>query len=93
MQDLGMKRDVEKFLLWLLLPEQKEQRATVANDLTQTATNNPDFKKVITRGELWVYHCDPGMKVQLSQWRLPGSPHPKKAQQSHSNIKTTLPVF
>ena len=34
------------------LPEQKEHRATVANDLIQTATNDPDFlKKFITGDE------------------------------------------
>ena len=47
MQDLGMKL-VAKFIPWLLLPEQKEHHAAVANDLTQTATNEPDFLKVIT---------------------------------------------
>ena len=44
-----MKRVVAKFILWLLLPEQKEHGAAVATDLIQTATNEPDFlKKVIT---------------------------------------------
>ena len=48
-QDLGMKSVVAKFVLQLLLPEQKEHRAAVANDLIQTATNEPDFlKKVLT---------------------------------------------
>ena len=38
-----------KFIPQLLLPEQKEHRAATANDLIQTATNEPDFlKKVIT---------------------------------------------
>ena len=47
-----MKCVVAKFVLWLLLPEQKEHCAAVANDLIQTATNEPDFlKKVITRNE------------------------------------------
>ena len=49
MQDLGMKCIVAKFIPWLLLPEQKEHHAAAANDLIQTATNEPDFlKKVIT---------------------------------------------
>ena len=38
-----------KFVPWLLLPEQKEHRAAFANDLIQTATNEPGFlKEVIT---------------------------------------------
>ena len=45
MQDLGMKCVVAKFVLQLLLLEQKEHRAAVANDLIQTATNEPDFLK------------------------------------------------
>ena len=48
-QDLGMKHVVAKFSLQLLLPEQKEHRAAVANDLSQTATNEPDLlQKAIT---------------------------------------------
>ena len=47
MQDLGMKCVMEKFILWLLLQEQKEHRAAVANDLIQTATNEPDFLKKV----------------------------------------------
>ena len=47
----------------LLLPEQKEHLAAVANDLIQTATNEPDFlKKLITRDESWVYGYDLGNK-------------------------------
>ena len=38
-----------KFVLWLLLPEQKEYRALVANDLIQIATDKSDLlKKDIT---------------------------------------------
>ena len=49
-QDLGMKCVLAKFVLWLLLPEQKEHQAAVANDLIQTTIKEPDFlKKVITR--------------------------------------------
>ena len=39
MQDLGMKRVVAKFTSRLLLPEQEEHHAAVANDLIQTTTN------------------------------------------------------
>ena len=50
-----MKYVVAKFILQLLLPEQKEHRTAVANDLIQTATNEPDFlKKVTTRDQWWV---------------------------------------
>ena len=40
-QVLGVKNFVAKFVPWLLLPEQKEHRAAVANDFIQTPTNEP----------------------------------------------------
>ena len=50
-----MKHVMAKFLLWLLLPEQKEHHAAVANDLIQTSTSEADFlKRVITGDELWL---------------------------------------
>ena len=53
-QDPGMKR-LANFILRLLLLENKEHRAAVANDLIQTATNEPHFlRKVTTGGESWV---------------------------------------
>ena len=42
-QDLGIKCVVARFIPWLLLPEQKEHRAAVANDLIPTATHEPDL--------------------------------------------------
>ena len=44
-QDLSMECVMAKFIPRLLLPEQKEYRAVLANDLIQTATNEPDFLK------------------------------------------------
>ena len=89
-QDLGMQCVVAKFFPRLLLPEQKEHHAAVANDLIQTITNEPDFlKNVTTRDESWVYGCDLEMKVQSSQWESTGSPHLKKVWQSHK-IKILL---
>ena len=88
-----MKCVVAKFVPWLLLPEQKEHRAAVANDLIQNTTSDPDFlRKVITGDESWVYGYLE-MKAQSSQWKQSGSPCPKKAWQSRNKIKTTLTVF
>ena len=93
-QDLSMECVMAKFIPWLLLPEQKEYHAVLANDLIQTATNEPDFlKKVITRDKWWVYGYNLEMRAQSSQWESCGSPCPKKAQQSRSKIKTMLTVF
>ena len=46
-KDFGMKLVVAKFILRILLPEQKERCATVANDLIQTATDEPDSLKKV----------------------------------------------
>ena len=79
MQNLIIKRVVAKFILRILLPEQKEYGAAVANDLIQTTTNEPDFpKKVVTRDELWVYGHNVETEAQLSQWKSPGAPCSKK---------------
>ena len=41
----------------------------------------------------WVYGYDTKTKAQFSQWKSPESPHPKKAQQSFSNVKAVLSVL
>ena len=52
-QDFDVGSWHETCVPWLLLPEQKEHCVEVANDLIQTATNEPGFlKKVITGDEL-----------------------------------------
>ena len=56
---------MEKFFLQLLLPEKKEHHAAVANDLIQTATDDPDFlRKDKTRDEWWFYGSEPEIKAQ-----------------------------
>jgi len=92
-EDLGNKRVAAKFVLRLLSPEQKEFHAAVAQDLLETANNDPHFlKKVITGDESWVYGYDPETKAQSSQWKSPESPCPKKARQSRSNVKVMLTI-
>ena len=46
-QDLGMKRVMEKIVLWLLLLKQKVHCAAGINDLIQTASTEPDFLKTV----------------------------------------------
>ena len=79
-QGLGMKCVMGHLGPWLLLLEQKEYCAAVANDLIQTTTNEADLlKKVITAGEWWVYGYDQQTKTQLLQWKSYSFPHLKKA--------------
>ena len=65
-QSLGMKCVVAKSALRLLLPEQKEHCAAVANDLIHTATNGPGFLKVVPGDESWVYGSYLETKAQSS---------------------------
>ena len=51
------------------------------------------LSKIITGDETWVYGYDPETKFQSSQWKSPGSPRPKKARQSRSQVKVMLIVF
>lgn len=57
-------------------------------------TEDPEFfNKIVTGKESWCYGYDPKSKQQMSQWNSPGSPHPKKAHQLKSNLKTMLICF
>jgi len=56
--------------------------------------NDPNFfYKVITGDKSWCCGYDPETKQQSSQWKTPASPHPKKAHQVQSNIKTMFICF
>ena len=67
-QDLDIKHVLVKFVLWLLLQEQKEHRVAIASDLIHISNDEPDFlKKVITGDESWAYVYDLEMKAQSSQ--------------------------
>ena len=93
-QDLAMKRVIERFILQVLLPKQKEHHPAVSNDLIQTTTNEPGFlKKGIIRDKSWVCGYDLETKAQSSQWKSPASPSLKMAWQSCSKIKTMLTEF
>lgn len=60
--------------------------------MTGLSIQNPKFlKRMITRDESWIYKYDPKKKEE-SEWR-PGSPHIKKAHNSHSKMKTMLIFF
>ena len=59
-----------------------------------TFNDNPELlKMVITADESWAYGYDIETKAQLSPWKSPEEPRPKKAWQVRSNIKVLLTVF
>jgi hypothetical protein len=51
------------------------------------------LKTIVTGVETWVYANDVETKAQSSQWVEQGSPRPKKAQMSRSNMKVMVVVF
>lgn len=93
-EKLGLRRVAAKFVPKVLTAEQKERRLQISDELQVTAENDPNFlKKIITGDESWVYGYDPETKAQSSEWIEPGTPRPKKARRSRSNIKVMLTVF
>lgn len=93
-ENLNMRRVSAKFIPKLLTDQQKQHRLEVSQDLINRAETDPDLlNRVITGDESWVYGYDPETKAQSSQWKSPGSPRPKKARQSRSNVKTMLVIF
>lgn len=92
--NLQMTRVCAKFIPKLLSTDQKQLRLEIAQDNLEMVNNDYTLlRKVITGDESWVYGYDPETKQQSSQWKHSGSPRPKKARQSRSNVKSMLIVF
>ncbi|GFW32789.1 protein GVQW3 [Trichonephila clavipes] len=88
-KDLNMRRVSSKFVPRLLTEDQQFQRLATSSDLFQRESDDPEFMKLIITGdESWAYGYDPETKHQSSQWKIPGSPRPKKAK-----IKVMLIAF
>lgn len=93
-EKLEMRRVCAKFVPRLLTNEQKENRVSISQDMLANADADDNFlKNIITGDETWVFGYDVETKRQSSQWVGKGSPRPKKARMSRSNIKVMLIVF
>ncbi|GFT95354.1 HTH_48 domain-containing protein [Trichonephila clavipes] len=69
-----MRRVSAKFVSRPLTEEQQFQRLATPSDLFQSASDDPEFMKLIMTGdESWVYGYDPETKQQSSQWKTSGS--------------------
>ena len=92
--NLNMRRISARFVPILLSDDQKTHHVSVHRELKQQARDNPNFiSNIVTGDETWVYGYDPQTKQQLSQWKSPNSPQPKKGCQVHSNVKSMLIIF
>ena len=55
---------------------------------------SPSYSTVkIWTAEIWVHHFDPESKMQIKQWKHPGSPPPKKFKRVHSAGKVMASIF
>ena len=66
--DLAMRRVSAKFMLKLLMMEQKQLCLEVLQGILDYANRDLEFLNIMTTGdESWVYWYDPETKVQSSQ--------------------------
>ena len=80
--DLHMKCVCAKFLPCLLTDDERKQHKKIAGDLFENSCEDMQFlKNIMTGDESWVYGYNPETKQQLSQWKGPMSPRPKKGRQ------------
>ena len=94
------KQFLRMFLAWnvqqrrkLLSFEQKQRRINIAQEMFTTFNDDPDLlKKVIIGDTSWAYGYGIETKAQLSQWKRPEEPSPKKARQVWWNVKHLLTV-
>ena len=78
-EQLNMHRIAAKFVPRVLTQDQKDSRVAICQELKETVINDSTFLlNVITGDENIVYAYDPETKLHSSQWKIPGTPRPKK---------------
>jgi hypothetical protein len=91
---LEMHWVVSKFVLQLLMQDQRDSCIAICQELLDHTSKQENFlKRIITGDETWVYGYDVETKMQSSQWVGKNSPRPKKARWVRSNMKVMLLVF
>jgi len=91
---LNMQRVAAKFVPCVLTEDQKANRVNISQEMLDRVSFDENFLKTMATGdETWVYGDDVETKAQSSQWVGQGSPRPKKARMSRSNMKVMLLVF
>ena len=89
-----MHHVASKFVPRVLTEDQKANRVNISQELLDRVSVDENFlKTTITCDETWVYGYDIETKAQSSQWVGQGSPRPKKARMSRSNMKVMMVVF
>ena len=72
---LGISKVSARWVLRMLTDDQERTRLNISRYLLSRYEDDPgDFiERVVTLDEPWVYHFDPGSKMQSKQWKHPGS--------------------
>jgi hypothetical protein len=93
-EKINMQLVAAKFLRCVLTEDQNANRVNISQEQLDRVSVDENFLKTIVTGdETWVYGYDIETKAQSSQWVGQGSPRPKKARMSRSNMKVMLVFF
>ncbi|GFR59078.1 mariner transposase [Elysia marginata] len=91
---LGNRKVSTRWVSRMLTDEMKMQRKTCAALLKHYEEEGEKFiLRIVTRGESWVHHYDPGSKRQSMEYRHKNSPSPRKFKVAASARKVMLTVF
>ena len=92
--ELKMRKICAKFIPRVLRKDQKERRYHDSREMVELINSDPAvLHALMTCDESWIYCYDPETKRQSSQWKLTGSPRPKKSRQRKSNHKLQMIPF
>ena len=74
--------------------QDRQQRMESSQELLEVYNTNPeDFHTRLVTDETWLHHWDSDTKKESMQWKLPGSPQPKKFRTQPSASKVMATVF
>jgi hypothetical protein len=94
MEKLNTHLIAAKFILRLLIEEQKQQHVAISQKLLHHANDKENFLKNTVMGDkTWVCRYDVETKRQSSQKTSKFSQRPKKACHACSNIQNSLIIF
>jgi len=94
-ENFDMRKLSAKWVPKCLTADQKRQRCQWSEQPLEFFRRDPnDFlSRLVTMDETWLYHYDPEAKQQSVEWRLSGSPRPKKFRVKKSAGKVLASIF
>jgi hypothetical protein len=93
-KELGMRKMCAQMVPRNVTEQQRVARLSVCPDLLEQVEGDPELMdRVITGEERWFFQYDPETKHQSLEWRSEGSPRPKKARMSKSEVNYMLVCF